>query len=415
MPSNNATTIVLLGSTGSIGTQVLDVVSRHKEDLTVLAIAAGGNNIDLLIRQAVDTGATYIGIAHMPPGMDTATLAQQIADAEKQEGKKPYRREILTGPHAATIIAGLDANSRVVNGMTGSIGLRPTIAALTSGATLVLANKESLVAGGALVADAMIRPGQVIPVDSEHSAIAQALSSGQHEKGLVSPVVTGKSEVEEIILTASGGPFRGKKRAQLQAVTPEQALAHPTWDMGAVVTINSSTLVNKGLELIEAYWLFDIEPQKIVPVIHPQSIVHSAVTFRDGSTIAQLSPPDMRLPLALGLSWPQRMGNVCRAMDFTKMAQLTFEPIDHETFPALELARHAVQASSTHPAVYNAANEECVAAFLDGALSYVAIVDTVSTIVEEHRGIDHPDLDDIDHVEQWARSRAHAVIDQHKN
>lgn len=264
--------------------------------------------------------------------------------------------------------------------------------------------------GGALVSQASRRPGQVVPVDSEHSAIAQALASGVHEKGLTSPVVSGRSEVTDLILTASGGPFRGKTRADLADVTPEQAFAHPTWDMGPVVTINSSTLMNKGLELIEAHLLFDIDADHIVPVIHPQSIVHSGVTWCDGATTLQASPPDMRLPIALGLTWPERLTEIEQPLRWNAASAWTFEPVDHQTFPAVELARYAVATSATHPAVLNAANEVCVDAFIDGKLSYLGIVDTVAAVVEQHTGVSAPTLEDVLGAEEWARARAAEVI-----
>mgnify|MGYP000910046902 CR=1 FL=1 len=295
-------------------------------------------------------------------------------------------------------------------GMTGSIGLRPTLAALKSGAQLALANKESLVAGGALVADALARPGQIVPVDSEHSAIAQALASGRHRKGLTSPVVDGTSEVRRLILTASGGPFRGRTRADLEGVTPEQALKHPTWSMGPVVTVNSSTLVNKALELIEAAYLFDVDPQDIVPVVHPQSVVHSMVEFQDGSTIAQASPPDMRLPISLGLSWPDRLADVAAPNSWDGRIAWTFEPLDSATFPAVDLARRAVAASPLHPAVFNAANEECVEAFLNRRLGYPAIVETVAKVMAAFDAPSTFDVDAVLGVETWARARAHELM-----
>ena len=298
----------------------------------------------------------------------------------------------------------------VLNGVTGSIGLAPTLAALRSGATLALANKESLVVGGPLVGQATVRPGQIVPVDSEHSAIAQALSSGRHRKGLTSPVVDGSTEVRRIVLTASGGPFRGKTRAELANVTAEEALAHPTWNMGPVVTVNSSTLMNKALELIEAAYLFDVAPEDILPVVHPQSVVHSMVEFRDGSTIAQASPPDMRLPIALGLSWPRRLADVVPANDWDKPAAWTFEPLDDETFPAIGLARAALAQSPLHPAVFNAANEECVEAFLRGRLSYLAIVDTVADVLEAFEAIDEPSYESVLEADRWARARARETM-----
>jgi 1-deoxy-D-xylulose-5-phosphate reductoisomerase len=290
------------------------------------------------------------------------------------------------------------------------VGLEPTLAALRSGATLALANKESLVVGGALVRAAQTRPGQVVPVDSEHSAIAQALRGGRHEKGMTSEVVTGRTEVRRLVLTASGGPFRGRTRAELSDVTAEQALAHPTWAMGPVVTVNSSTLVNKGLELIEAHLLFDVPAEDVTVVVHPQSVVHSMVEFVDGSTLAQASPPDMRLPIALGLTWPERAGGVAAPCRWDAPTAWTFEPLDEEVFPAVALARSAAAASATHPAVLNAANEQCVAAFLASRLPYLGIVDVVADVLAEHDGTAEPSLDDVLAAETWARARADELV-----
>ena len=298
----------------------------------------------------------------------------------------------------------------VLNGITGGVGLSSTLAALECGARLALANKESLVVGGALVKNAMRFPGQIVPVDSEHSAIAQALASGVHERGLTSPVVSGRSEVADLVLTASGGPFRGRTREQLRGVRAQQALAHPTWQMGPVVTINSSTLINKGLELIEAHLLFDVAPEHIVATVHPQSIVHSMVTWCDGATTLQASPPDMRLPIALGLTWPERLEGVEKPLTWTAASQWTFEPVDNETFPAVDLARFAVGESATHPAVLNAANEVLVDAFIAGEVPWLAIVDTVSAVVHEHAGVVDPSLDDIVAAQRWADQRARELV-----
>lgn len=390
--------VVLLGSTGSIGTQACDVIRQYPDRFRVLALAAGGGNVDVLARQVVEFSPRVVAIA----SDKTAQLRAAVAGL----GVDPFPAELLCGSEAATEVAGAFPGCVVLNGITGGVGLGPTLAALASGCSLALANKESLVVGGALVRSAMVRPGQIVPVDSEHSAIAQALASGVHEKGLTSLVVSGRSEVADLILTASGGPFRGWTRADLRDVTAQQALAHPTWDMGPVVTINSSTLMNKGLELIEAHLLFDVAPEHIVPVIHPQSIVHSGVTWRDGASTLQASYPDMRLPIALGLTWPQRLGNIEQPLRWDVASAWTFEPVDHVTFPAVDLARFAVGASATHPAVLNAANEVCVEAFIQGRLSYLGIVDTVSAVLEEHVGVMDPSLDDILSAQEWAVVRA---------
>lgn len=388
--------VVLLGSTGSIGTQALQVIDQYAERFDVVALSAGGHSLELLAQQCVRYRPQIVGIH----SGDVDELAQLI---RSKGGTLP---EIFHGVEASTQIAGSFPEAVVLNGITGGVGLGPTLAALEAGATLALANKESLVVGGSLVRRCMRRPGQIVPVDSEHSAIAQCLESGVHEKGLTASRVTGKSEVAQLVLTASGGPFRGKKRHELTDVTPQQALAHPTWSMGPVVTINSSTLVNKGLELIEARLLFDIPADDIVPVVHPQSIVHSMVTWKDGATIAQASPPDMKLPIALGLTWPERLPDIESPVDFLRAQEWTFEPVDFETFPALTLARTAVSESATHPAVYNAANEVFVQAFLEERLPYLSIVDLLAQVLGEHSGIAQPSVEDILGVEEWARNRA---------
>ncbi|KQR00544.1 1-deoxy-D-xylulose 5-phosphate reductoisomerase [Arthrobacter sp. Leaf141] len=380
--------IVILGSTGSIGTQAIDVVDGAPHLFEVVALSAGGANLDLLARQAVHTGAAAIGIAAGDPGV----LARLIAEAAAAAGRPGYRPRILSGPDAAADIAGLDADV-VLNGITGSIGLAPTLAALKSGATLALANKESLIVGGALV-KAAARPGQIVPVDSEHSAIAQCLRAGS------------AGEVEKLILTASGGPFRGRTRDSLHGVTPSEALAHPTWDMGVMVTTNSATLVNKGLEVIEAHLLFDVPLDRIDVVVHPQSVVHSMVQFVDGSVIAQASPPDMRLPIALGLGWPDRVPQAASACDWTKAASWTFEPLDVAAFPAVDLAKDAAKQGSTFPAVFNAANEEAVTAFHAGRIRFTDIVDTVEAVLSEHSGSSGLTVESVLDAEGWARARA---------
>jgi 1-deoxy-D-xylulose-5-phosphate reductoisomerase len=275
--------------------------------------------------------------------------------------------------------------------------LAPTLAALKTGKTLALANKESLIVGGQLV-KAAAKPGQIVPVDSEHSALAQCLLGGA------------PSEVRKLILTASGGPFRGFSREQLAEVTPEQALAHPTWVMGKVVTTNSATLVNKGLELIEAHLLFDIPFENIEVTVHPQSVVHSMVEFIDGSVLAQCSPPNMKLPIALGMSWPDRVANVAPACDWTKAATWTFEPLDDRVFSAVRLARQVGTAGLTFPAVYNAANEQAVEAFHAGRIGFNQIVDLIERVVEAHEPEPELSLESVLRAEKWARDRADAQI-----
>jgi 1-deoxy-D-xylulose-5-phosphate reductoisomerase len=378
--------VVLLGSTGSIGTQALDVVARHPDRFDVVGLATGGGQPDLVVRQALRYGVGAVAVA------DEAAAARvrgALADAGSAA-------RVLSGPDAATRLAALGADV-VLNGITGSVGLSPTLAALAAGSTLALANKESLVVGGDLVRAARVRDGQIVPVDSEHSAIAQGLRSGTHP------------EVRRLILTASGGPFRGSTLDERKAATPAQALAHPTWSMGPVVTVNSATMVNKGLELIEAHLLFDVPAGDIVVVVHPQSVVHSMVEFVDGSTIAQASPPDMRLPIALGLAWPDRLDPVVPACDWSAATSWTFQPLDEEAFPAVRLARAALAASPTHPAVYNAANEQAVAAFLAGRIGFLDIVATVGRVLDEHTAAG-ADLDAVLTAERWARARADELL-----
>lgn len=393
--------IVLLGSTGSIGTQALDIVRANPLRFDIRGLAAGGGNIELLARQVVEFDVPVVSVDRLVGG--------ELRDAIHAIDSSAHP-QIIEGADGATQVASLVPDGVVLNGITGGVGLLPTLVALKSGATLALANKESLVVGGHLVRSACVRPGQIVPVDSEHSAIAQALASGIHEAGLTSPVVTGRTEVADLVLTASGGPFRGKKRAELADITPEAALAHPTWNMGPVVTINSSTLVNKGLELIEAHLLFDVAPEHIVTTVHPQSIVHSMVTWIDGATTLQASPPDMRLPIALGLTWPERLHDVEKPLTWVDTQSWTFEPVDSDTFPAINLARHAVASSPTHTAVYNAANEVFVDAFLAKKLPWLGIVDYLTKVVESHDGIADPTLDDILGVEEWARAQANALV-----
>lgn len=402
--------VVILGSTGSIGTQALDVIARCGAPVRVVGLAAGGAQVELLARQAVDWQVAYVAVADVGRVGD---LRQALAAAHAAYPGAAPQPKILAGPAAAADLAGLVPGGVVLNGMTGSIGLGPTLAALQSGAELALANKESLVAGASLVRRAQQRPGQIRPVDSEHSAMWQALAAGRHRRGLVAAQVDGSSEVARLILTASGGPFRGWSRAQLREVTAAQALRHPTWAMGPVVTVNSSTLMNKALELIEAHVLFDIPPQQIVPVVHPQSVVHSLVEFVDGSTLAQASPPDMCLPIALGLSSPQRWAAAARPCAWDAPVTWTFDPLDEETFPAVSLARQAIAASPSHPAVLNAANEECVEAFLAGRLDYLGIVEIVVDVLARHEDPGEvSSLADITAIEDEARARARAAISE---
>ncbi|HEU0086128.1 MAG TPA: 1-deoxy-D-xylulose-5-phosphate reductoisomerase [Pseudonocardiaceae bacterium] len=391
--------VLLLGSTGSIGLQALDVMRRNPQRFHVVGLAAGGASPRVLAEQVLATGARAVAVARSRSAQDLQLAL--FAEAQRRgynRGNYPMPR-ILTGPQAVTELVDTEPADVVLNGVTGSRGLAPTLAALRSGATLALANKESLVAGGALVT-AAAAPGQIVPVDSEHSALAQCLRAGR------------AGEVARLVLTASGGPFRGRRRAELDGVSAEQALAHPTWRMGPVVTVNSATLVNKGLELIETHLLFGVPYDRIDVVVHPQSIVHSMVTFTDGSTVAQASPPDMRLPIALALGWPDRVPDAAPCCAFTSPVSWTFEPVDSETFPAVELARAAGGTGGCVPAVFNAANEEAVAAFLDGTISFHGIVDTLEAVLDEAAGwhSDPTTVEDVLAAEQWARRRARELL-----
>ncbi|MGJ9374055.1 1-deoxy-D-xylulose-5-phosphate reductoisomerase [Nesterenkonia sp. CF4.4] len=412
--------VAILGSTGSIGTQALQVIAAHPDRFEVVALAAG-SNAALLAEQATATGAGLVGIADDAAASElhAALIAGGSGSSEAHSTSGPTRStglpEILTGDEAAVQIAAESGADVVLNGMTGSIGLRPTLAALRSGATLALANKESLVVGGALVAEALQRPGQLVPVDSEHSALAQALSGGRHERGLCSvpadggSQLSGASEVSSLVVTASGGPFRGWDAAALAEVTPAQALKHPNYAMGRVVTTNSATMVNKALEVIEAHLLFDIELEDVQTVVHPQQWIHSMVQFQDGSTIAQAGHPRMLIPIALGLSWPERLEQIDAPIDWSQAMKWDFEPLDEHAFPAVALAKQACAASPTHMAVYNAANEQAVEAFHQGRLSFPGIVATVEAVLERYQPASSPTAPSLEEVlgaERWARAAA---------
>ncbi|MFT4111114.1 1-deoxy-D-xylulose-5-phosphate reductoisomerase [Propionicimonas sp.] len=379
--------VVILGSTGSIGTQAIDVAARHRERFRVVGLAAGGSSVPLLVEQARALRPAVVAVGD-PNAADAVTAALPGT-------------EVWAGPDAATRLAALECDV-VLNGITGAAGLEPTLAALGVGTTLALANKESLVIGGRLVTDAAA-PGQIVAVDSEHSAFAQALRAGRAE------------EVRRLVLTASGGPFRGRSRDQLRGVTPDQAMAHPTWRMGRVITINSATLVNKGLELLEAALLYGVDLDAIQVVVHPQSVVHSMVEFHDGSTIAQCSPPDMRLPIALALAWPDRLPDAVPACDWSRAAAWTFEPLDDEAFPSVELARACGKAGGLAPAVYNAANEVCVDAFCTGKLEFTGIVEVIADVVDAHLArpqVAPPSVASVLAADAWARTEAAARIEQ---
>ncbi|MFF4414943.1 1-deoxy-D-xylulose-5-phosphate reductoisomerase [Streptosporangium sp. NPDC001559] len=387
MQPDTTRSVALLGSTGSIGTQALDVIARNPARFRVVALAAGGGRVDLLARQAAEFGPDVVAVA------DPAALPE-LRRALAGHGVSPT---VLAGPEGVAEAAAWPSDV-VLNGVTGALGLTSTLAALEAGRVLALANKESLIIGGPLV-KRLAKPGRLLPVDSEHSALAQCLWAA-------GPEGPDASAVRRLVVTASGGPFRGRPRERLTGVTPEQALAHPTWSMGPVVTVNSATLVNKGLEVIEAHLLFDIGFDRIEVVVHPQSVVHSMVEFVDGSVVAQASPPDMRLPIALALGWPERVQAVAPPVDWTRAHTWTFEPLDDEAFPAVALARHVGSAGGTAPAVYNASNEVCVEAFLTGRLPFTGIVDTVAAVVSEHAVTSAETVAEVLDADEWARIRA---------
>ena len=355
--------VVILGSTGSIGTQALELVRRNPDRFRVVGLTAGGSNPDLFEQQVKEFAPSYAGL----------------------------------GESASVEAAGLPCDV-VLNGITGAVGLRPTLAALDAGTTLALANKESLIMGGPLVLE-RAAPGQIVPVDSEHSALAQCLRGGT------------PGEVRRLVLTASGGPFRGRTREQLAGVTPQEAMNHPTWAMGPVITINSATLVNKGLEVIEAHLLFGIPFDRIEVVVHPTSVVHSMVEFVDGSTLVQASPPTMLIPIALGLSWPDRVPDAAPPVDWTRSETWEFHPLDDEAFPAVALARSAGETGGTAPAVYNAANEVCVDAFRRGILAFVDVVPTIQAVLSRHDVPSSVAIDDILAADAWARTEATRLIE----
>jgi 1-deoxy-D-xylulose-5-phosphate reductoisomerase len=361
--------VVILGSTGSIGTQALEVVRANQDRFRVVGLTAGGANDALFRAQCEEFSPAYSGL----------------------------------GENASVEAAGRPCDV-VLNGITGAVGLRPTLAALDAGNTLALANKESLIIGGPVVTS-RAAPGQIVPVDSEHSALAQALRGGRRD------------EVRRLVLTASGGPFRGRSREELHGVTPEQALDHPTWSMGPVVTVNSATLVNKGLEVIEAHLLFGIPFSAIDVVVHPTSVVHSMVEFHDGSTLAQASPPSMMIPIALGLAWPDRVPDAAPAVDWSRAQTWEFLPLDDEAFPAVRLAREAGSRGGTAPAVYNAANEVCVASFLAGEMRFTDVVPTIEAVLSRHdvlSSVEDLSVEDVLAADAAARAETRSQLERRR-
>jgi 1-deoxy-D-xylulose-5-phosphate reductoisomerase len=398
--------VVVLGSTGSVGGQALEVIDQRRDLFRVVGLSAGGSNIKLLARQVLDFSPAVVGVGKASAVQDLQlALYAEVSHRGWNRGEVRLPK-ILAGRTASDELAALDCDI-VLNAITGAAGLTATLAALAQGSTLALANKESLVIGGRLVTSAA-RDGQIVAVDSEHSAIAQCLRGGRAD------------EVDRLIVTASGGPFRGMTRQQMADATPEQALAHPTWNMGRVITTNSATLVNKGLEVLEAHLLYGIDLDRIDVVVHPQSVIHSMVQFTDGSTLAQCSPPDMKLPIALALGWPDRIPGVARPVDWSGANTWTFEPLDDEAFPAVGLVRQAGKLGGTAPAVLNAANEECVDAFHERRIGFNAITDIIEAVLAEHISdqvsgghvgsqmvsADDLTLDAVLAADRWARKRA---------
>jgi 1-deoxy-D-xylulose-5-phosphate reductoisomerase len=379
------TSVAVLGSTGSIGTQTLDVVAARPNEFDVVALGAA-RSVDLLVEQAKAFRPEVVAVAD-------ASLGAVV------EAGVPAGTTVLAGPNAMAEAA-VSADV-AINGVVGFAGLPVTLAVLAAGRRLGLANKESLIAAGPVVQRVRATPGaELLPVDSEHCAIHQCLRANDVDE-----------RVDRIVLTASGGPFRGRTRADLASVTVEQALAHPTWSMGPKITVDSSTLMNKGLEVIEAHELFGIDYDHIDVVVHPQSIVHSMVTFTDGATIAQLSNPDMRLCMGYALAWPDRLDVPYGAIDWAVLDRLDFEPPDREAFGCLDLAFAAGRAGSTAPAWLNAANEVAVAAFLDGALSWVGITELLTDVLEAWPGDEATDVDAVLDVDRRAREAAMTLVE----
>ncbi len=368
--------IAILGSTGSIGTQTLDIVRNNREDLEVVALAAG-SNVKLMEAQVREFAPKVVAMWSEEAAKQLRT---QISDLEIK---------VLSGMEGLLEIAVLEGVDTLVTAIVGMIGIRPTIEAIKAGKDIALANKETLVCAGHIIMPLAKEYGvKILPVDSEHSAIFQSLNGEP------------KGRIAKILLTASGGPFRGKSREELAHMQVEDALKHPNWSMGRKITIDSSTLVNKGLEVMEAKWLFDVEPEQIQVVVHPQSIIHSMVEYIDGAVIAQLGIPDMKLPIQYALFYPDRRVMNEKKLDFFALQQMTFEKPDTDTFYGLKLAYEALKAGGSVPTVYNAANEKAVALFLDKKISYLQIPELIQKSMEAHKKIEHPDVAQILETEQ---------------
>lgn len=372
--------IAIIGSTGSIGTQTLDIV-RANDDLRVVALACG-SNIELLEAQAREFKPEIIGVW----SEDKASLLR-LALSE-------FNIRIVSGMEGLLEIARLSSSDVLVTAIVGMIGIRPTVEAIKAGKDIALANKETLVTAGHIIMPLAKKMGvSILPVDSEHSAIFQCIHGENNGES--------KNKISRLLITASGGPFRGKDRAYLENVTVEDALKHPNWSMGRKITIDSATLVNKGLEVIEARWLFDVMPENIEVVVQPQSIIHSMVEFEDGSVKAQLGTPDMKLPIQYALFYPERRFLEGDRLDFTKLSQIIIDKPDRETFKGLDFAYNALRIGGSMPTVFNAANEKAVAMFLDKKIKFLEIYDIIEKCMTEHAVIENPSLEDIFETEAW--------------
>ena len=381
-------TLAILGSTGSIGTQALDVVRRSPDRFRVVGLGAGSSH-ELLVGQIREFVPPLVAIAD-----------EGSAEALKRQLGVVRGVEVLSGPQAMETLARGSEADMALNAMVGAIGLAPSLAALQSGKVLALANKESLVVGGELIMDLVKgEPDRLVPVDSEHAALAQCLRGERRE------------DVRRVVVTASGGPFRGWTRTELARASVKEALAHPTWNMGPKITIDSATLMNKGLEVIEAHYLFGLDYDRIDVVVHPESVIHGIAEFADGSMVAQMAGADMRLPIQLALNFPDRLPRGIRPLDLPRLGRLTFEELDHDAFPSVGLAYRAGKLGQTYPAALNAANEVAVAAFLDGRIRFTQVPDVVGAVLDEHAPPKAVSEVSLERTDRWARGRAVEIIE----
>ena len=388
------TNLSLLGSTGSIGLQTLDIVAAHRDNLRIVALAAGSKKLELVAEQIREFAPELVSV---PTADDAKTLVELLnGDARGTE--------IEYGDSGLEHVATHATSQTVVTGVVGFLGLKPTIAAIKHGKTIALANKETLVAAGCIVMPlARKHNAEIVPVDSEHSAIFQSLADSV-------PREQRRNKISKLILTASGGPFRTWSKEKIAAATVDDALKHPNWSMGPKITIDSATLMNKGLEIIEARWLFDVRAEDIKVVVHPQSILHSAVEFIDGSIVGQLGVPDMRLPIHYALFYPNRVDSSrVPRLDLAKIAQMTFEEPDTDRFPCLKIAAEIAGHEDTMPCVLNAANEIIVEIFLKGGIAFTEIPKCISRVLDKHKSIANPELEDILEADKWARTEARLI------